>query len=74
MTVDAAGPPLESRQTISLDTVRVDDFATLPRLYGATEVLVDFISVRQEASERALRQKRALQQKWRRAEAEGYSP
>ena len=31
-------------------------------------------SLRQEASERALRQKRALQQKWRRAEAEGYSP
>ena len=30
-------------------------------------------SLRQEASERALRQKRALQQKWRRAEAEGYS-
>ena len=53
MTVDAAGPPLESRQTISLDTVRVDGFATLPRLYGATEVLADFISVRQEASEGA---------------------
>jgi hypothetical protein len=29
-------------------------------------------SLQQEASEKALRQKVALQQKWRRAEAEGY--